>query len=57
MAVKNKVKNTAQAAKGKVKERTGKATGDRSMQARGKAERASGKLKEAGENVKDALRS
>jgi uncharacterized protein YjbJ (UPF0337 family) len=51
----NKAKNKAQAAKGDVKDKVGEATDDRSMQAEGKADKASGNLKQAGEKVKDAL--
>ena len=57
MSTQNKVKNKGQAAKGKVKEVTGRATGDRSLEAKGKGERASANLKQAGEKVKDSARS
>jgi uncharacterized protein YjbJ (UPF0337 family) len=48
-------RDKAKAAKGAVKEKVGKATDDRSLQAKGKAEKASGHLKQAGRNVKKAL--
>jgi uncharacterized protein YjbJ (UPF0337 family) len=51
----NRKKDKAQTAKGDVKDKVGKATDDRSMQAKGKADKASGNLKQAGEKVKDAL--
>jgi uncharacterized protein YjbJ (UPF0337 family) len=54
MGVVDKAKNKAQAAKGDVKEKAGRATNDRSMQAKGKGEKVSGNLKQAGEKVKDA---
>jgi uncharacterized protein YjbJ (UPF0337 family) len=53
----DKAKNKAQEEKGHLKEAVGKATDDRSLQAKGKEDRASGDLKQAGEKVKDAFRS
>ena len=55
MGIVDKAKNKAQAAKGDVKDKVGKATDDKSMQAKGKGDKASGNLKQAGEKVKDAL--
>jgi len=55
MGIVDKAKDKAQVAKGTVKEKTGKATNDRSLQAKGKADKTSGNLKQAGEKVKDAL--
>ena len=55
MGIVDKAKDKAQSAKGDVKEKVGKATHDKSMQAEGKADKASGNLKQAGEKVKDAL--
>lgn len=57
MSLTDKAKNTAEKATGKVKEETGKATGDRSLEAEGKGDKAAGSLKNAGENVKDAFKS
>lgn len=56
MGVKDKAKNEAQTAGGKVKEAAGRATGDRSLEAEGRADRAAGNIKQAGEKVKDAVR-
>jgi uncharacterized protein YjbJ (UPF0337 family) len=56
MAKKDKVKNAKQEAKGKLKEVAGKATGDRSLQSEGKADRKKANLKQAGEKLKDALK-
>ena len=39
-----------------MKEAAGCVTDDRSLEAKGKAERAKGHLKQAGENVKDAVK-
>ena len=52
----DKAKDKAQVAKGTVKEKAGKATNDRSLEAKGKGGKASGNLKQAGEKVKDAIR-
>jgi uncharacterized protein YjbJ (UPF0337 family) len=51
-----KVKNKAQEAKGQVKDAAGKATNDRTLQAKGKGDKAAGNLKQAGEKLKDAFR-
>jgi uncharacterized protein YjbJ (UPF0337 family) len=52
----DKAKDKAEEAKGHVKEAVGKAKGDRSLENEGKAQKASGDLKQAGEKVKDAVR-
>jgi uncharacterized protein YjbJ (UPF0337 family) len=57
MSLTDKAKNTAEKVTGKVKEATGKATGDRSLEAEGKGDKVAGSLKNAGENVKDAFKS
>jgi uncharacterized protein YjbJ (UPF0337 family) len=57
MGLEDKMKNTAQDAKGEVKEHAGGAMGDEKMQAEGKADQAGANLKQAGEKVKDAFRS
>jgi uncharacterized protein YjbJ (UPF0337 family) len=56
MSAADKVKNTAQTAKGKVKEGAGKAAGNDSLEAEGHADQAKGDLKNAGEKAKDAFR-
>lgn len=56
MAAVDKSKNTAQRAKGKVKETAGKVTGNERLRRQGKADQVKGKIKQAGENVKDALK-
>lgn len=56
MGLDDKLKNTAQDAKGEIKEHVGGAVGDEDMRAEGKADQASADLKQAGEKVKDALR-
>jgi uncharacterized protein YjbJ (UPF0337 family) len=57
MAAVDKAKNTAERAKGKVKETVGKVTGDDKLRAKGKADRMKGNLKQAGEKVKDAFKT
>jgi len=52
----DKARNTKQSAKGKVKEATGRATGNKKLAAKGKSDQATSSLKQAGEKVKDAFR-
>ena len=52
----NKVRNQSQELKGQVKEGTGRATGNRSLEAEGRADQVKANLKQAGEKVKDAFR-
>jgi len=52
----DKAKDKVQAAKGAVKKNTGKALGDRDMEAEGKADQATGNVKQAGEKIKDAFK-
>ncbi len=56
MSAEDKVKNTTETAKGKVKEGAGKATGNESLKAEGRADQAKGYLKQAGEKIKDVFR-
>lgn len=55
MGTMDKIKNMLQSSKGQAKKETGKATGDRSLEAEGKGDEVAGNLKQAGENVKDAF--
>ena len=52
----DKAKNKVQEAKGHVEDAAGEVTNDRSLQARGKRDKTSGNLKQAGEKVKDAFK-
>lgn len=52
----DKAKNKIQETKGHVKEGAGEATGDKDLRNEGKADKASGNLKQAGEKVKDAFK-
>jgi uncharacterized protein YjbJ (UPF0337 family) len=50
-------KNAATTTKGKVKAATGKALGNKKLQAKGKLEEAKGKTKQAGQRVKETFES
>ena len=56
MSTEDKIKNNVEEATGKIKEATGKATGDEKMRDEGKADQAKADLKNAGEKVKDAFK-
>lgn len=47
--------STADQAKGRAKEALGDLTGDRELQSEGKADQATGKVKEVAEKAKDAI--
>ena len=53
---KDRVKGSAQQAKGKVKEVVGKVTGDAKLEREGKADKAAGKIRNAIGGLKDTLR-
>jgi uncharacterized protein YjbJ (UPF0337 family) len=57
VSLNDKAHNTAETARGKAKEAVGRATDDRGIELEGKVEQVIGHLKQAGEKVKDALRS
>jgi uncharacterized protein YjbJ (UPF0337 family) len=52
----DKLKNKAEELQGQGKEAVGDATDNRDLQAEGKADQASGSLKQAGEKVKDVFK-
>jgi uncharacterized protein YjbJ (UPF0337 family) len=56
MIDKDRIEGSAEQAKGKVKEWTGKATGDKKTEAEGKAENMKGKAQNAVGGIKDAAR-
>ncbi len=56
MSATDKAKNTAEQAKGKVKETAGQVSGNDKLRAEGKVDQMKGDLKQAGEKVKDALK-
>ena len=53
---KDRVKGTANQAKGAVKEKVGQVTGDTKTEAEGKADKTAGKVQNAVGGIKDALR-
>ena len=56
MSAMDKLNNKAEDLQGQAKEHIGGATGNEDMQAEGKADQASGNLKQAGEKVKDVFK-
>ena len=56
MSILNKIRNKAQTAKGNAKIGTGRATGNRRLKTRGRAEKATGDLKQAADKIKDAFK-
>ena len=55
-AARNKTRNTAQKVKGQVKEAAGSLTGNKRLEAEGRADKTKASLKQAGEKLKDAFR-
>jgi uncharacterized protein YjbJ (UPF0337 family) len=56
MATEDKAANKVTQVKGKIKKKTGQATGDPGLEAEGRAKESKGDLKQAGEKVKDAFK-
>ena len=56
MVDKDRIKGSAEQAKGKVKEVAGKVTGDAKLESEGKGDQVKGKVRNAIGGVKDALR-
>ena len=56
MIDKDRIKGSAEQAKGKVKEWTGKALGDKKMESEGQADQVKGKVQNAVGGLKDAMR-
>lgn len=63
MGLDDKISNKTEGLKGRAKEGTGRATGDRDLEADGKGDQASAsakggveKLKDAGKDIKDAFK-
>jgi uncharacterized protein YjbJ (UPF0337 family) len=54
MGFMDKMKNKFKMGRGRAKQNVGRATGDRTMEARGQGERADGATRQVGEQVKDA---
>jgi uncharacterized protein YjbJ (UPF0337 family) len=56
MGASDKLRNTVEEAKGKVKESVGDAKDDERLQAEGRSDQSKADIKQAGENVKDAFK-
>ena len=56
MSATDKIKNKVDEVGGKSKQAAGAATGDESLKAEGNKDEAKGNLKNAGENIKDAIK-
>ena len=56
MTATDKANNSAQQAKGKLKEAAGKLSGNDNLRTEGEADQTKGNLKQAGEKVKDAFK-
>lgn len=56
MANEDKARNKGEEAKGKLKEKAGDVTGDRELKQEGRKDQSKSKMKQAGENVKDAIK-
>ena len=57
MSMGDKIKHAGEETVGKVKEATGKATDNESLEAEGKGDQASANVKQAGEKAKDAVKN
>jgi uncharacterized protein YjbJ (UPF0337 family) len=57
MSATNKAKDKAQVAKSKAKSTVGRASGDKALEAEGEGDEFKGNLEQAGEKVKDSLKS
>jgi uncharacterized protein YjbJ (UPF0337 family) len=56
MSLADKAKNVAQKVEGEIKEKVGQAEDNPRLEAEGKGDKVAGSLKNAGENVKDAIK-
>ena len=56
MTLADKFTHKAQELRGRIKRNTGEVTGDRRLQADGRADEVKGNLKQVGEKIKDAFR-
>ena len=54
MSLVNKIRNRAQVSRGRAKQKAGRATNNRRLQAEGLADRIGGGTRQLGEKVKDA---
>jgi uncharacterized protein YjbJ (UPF0337 family) len=52
----DRFRSKAQELRGRIKRNTGEVTGDKALEARGRADEVKGNLKQTGEKIKDAFR-
>ncbi|MFD6563270.1 CsbD family protein [Micromonospora profundi] len=57
MGFDDKINNASEDAAGKLKEGAGRATDNERLEAEGRADQSTAKLKQAGEKIKDAFKS
>ncbi|MFF5176522.1 CsbD family protein [Micromonospora sp. NPDC000316] len=57
MGIDDKINNASEDAAGKLKEGAGRATDNERLEAEGRADQSTAKLKQAGEKIKDAFKS
>jgi uncharacterized protein YjbJ (UPF0337 family) len=57
MGIGDKISNAAEEVGGKLKEGTGRATGNDRLEAEGHGDQASANVKQAGEDIKDVFKS
>jgi uncharacterized protein YjbJ (UPF0337 family) len=56
MSILNRIRHKAQTAKGGAKKSAGRVTGNRRLRTKGRAEKATGNVKQAADKVKDAFK-
>jgi uncharacterized protein YjbJ (UPF0337 family) len=56
VSILKKIRHKAQTAKGGARKGTGRITGNRRLRTRGRAEKATGDLKQAADKIKDAFK-
>lgn len=56
MSIGKKIAHKAEAMKGGAKKKTGRATGNRRLQAEGRGDQVKGSVKQAGAKIKDAFK-
>ncbi|MGC4792791.1 CsbD family protein [Micromonospora saelicesensis] len=57
MGIDDKINNATEDTTGKLKEGAGRATDNEQLEAEGRADQSTAKLKQAGEKIKDAFKS
>ncbi|WP_181698909.1 CsbD family protein [Nocardia sp. GTS18] len=57
MSTSKKIANSVEATKGRMKKVIGRATGNRRLEAQGRAEQVKGNLKQSGAKIRDAFKN